>query len=192
MQASNLGRRRSLLEEEKAARPITRVHEHPPVHSLARPSPPRPCNLCHVLHLNHVRTRAPALFSLRASRASRLAPANAASSLTHVTMAGGQVAMTIVLVLLLLLLVVVAAVLPSAPELASAGSTEVAGERRPPSLVPFRPRQHGGRRQPLFHGPAAGGCMPRGFRVPPSAPSRYVNYHTLDAGACAHGRAGKP
>lgn len=189
MQASNLGRRRSLLEEEKAARPITRVHEHPPVHSLARPSPPRPCNLCHVLHLNHVRTRAPALFSLRASRASRLAPANAASSLTHVTMAGGQVAMTIVLVLLV---VVVAAVLPSAPELASAGSTEVAGERRPPSLVPFRPRQHGGRRQPLFHGPAAGGCMPRGFRVPPSAPSRYVNYHTIDAGACAHGRAGKP
>ncbi|CAD6264193.1 unnamed protein product [Miscanthus lutarioriparius] len=101
----------------------------------------------------------------------------------------------IVLLLLLVVVVVSAAVSPAAPAPASSGSTEVAaGERRPPSLVPFGPRQHGGgRQQPLFHGRAAGGCMPRGFRVPPSAPSRYVNYNTLDAGVCAHvGRGRKP
>jgi hypothetical protein len=101
--------------------------------------------------------------------------------------------MILLLLLLRLLVVVSAAVSPAAPTPAS-GSTEMAGgERRPPSLVPFRPRQHGGGRQPLFHGRAAGGCMPRGFRVPPSAPSRYVNYHTLDAGVCGHdGRGRKP
>ncbi|KAE8801978.1 hypothetical protein D1007_22239 [Hordeum vulgare] len=61
------------------------------------------------------------------------------------------------------------------------------GARRPPATsVPFTARLHG--RQPLFRGRAANGCMPRGFRVPPSAPSRYANYHTLDAGAaCEHG-----
>ncbi|KAF7013440.1 hypothetical protein CFC21_027524 [Triticum aestivum] len=70
-----------------------------------------------------------------------------------------------------------------------------AGERvrRPPATsVPFRARPYG--RQPLFRGRAANGCMPRGSRVPPSAPSRYANYHTLDAGACDHGggRSRKP
>ncbi|KAG0484396.1 hypothetical protein HPP92_008475 [Vanilla planifolia] len=28
------------------------------------------------------------------------------------------------------------------------------------------------------------GCMPRSSRVPPSAPSRYVNYHTLGSALC--------
>ncbi|OEL32797.1 hypothetical protein BAE44_0006182 [Dichanthelium oligosanthes] len=86
-------------------------------------------------------------------------------------------------IVLLLLLVVVGS---------PVAVTAVAGERRrPPSLVPFRPKL-GGQRQPFFHGRAAGGCMPRGFRVPPSAPSRYVNYHTLDAGVCGHGGGRKP
>jgi len=102
----------------------------------------------------------------------------------------------IVLLLLLLLVAAAAAVSPAAPAPASSGRTEVAAERRPPSFVlfkPAQPRQHGGGRQPLFHGRAVRGCMPRGFRVPPSAPSRYVNYNTLDAGVCAHvGRGRKP
>ncbi|KAJ1256454.1 hypothetical protein BS78_K020300 [Paspalum vaginatum] len=94
----------------------------------------------------------------------------------------------VAMIVLLLLVMVAAAVSAPAP------STEVsAGERRrPPSLVPFRPAhqsRHGGR-QPFFHGRAAGGCMPR-FRVPPSAPSRYVNYHTLDAGVCGHSSRGR-
>ncbi|RLM75440.1 hypothetical protein C2845_PM15G01840 [Panicum miliaceum] len=98
---------------------------------------------------------------------------------------------TIVAMVVLLLVVVVASPAP-----VPASGAEVAGQRRPPLLVPFRParptsQQHGGRRQPFFHGRAAGGCMPRGFRVPPSAPSRYVNYHTLDAGVCGHGGGGR-
>lgn len=85
---------------------------------------------------------------------------------------------TLVSIIVLLLLAVVVAVSPApVPALV----TEVAPFR------PVRPSQHGGRRRPFFHGRAAGGCMPRGFRVPPSAPSRYVNYHTLDAGVCGSG-----
>uniref|UniRef100_A0A0D3FT14 Uncharacterized protein n=2 Tax=Oryza TaxID=4527 RepID=A0A0D3FT14_9ORYZ len=66
---------------------------------------------------------------------------------------------------------------------------------RPPALlVPFRARSSTShrRQQPAaFRGRAANGCMPRGFRVPPSAPSRYANYHTLDAGLCDdHGGGG--
>jgi hypothetical protein len=62
--------------------------------------------------------------------------------------------------------------------------------RQPMTTVPLRARLH--RRQPLFRGRAANGCMPREFRVPPSAPSRYVNYHTLDAGVCGdHGGGGR-
>jgi hypothetical protein len=77
--------------------------------------------------------------------------------------------------IVLLLLLVVAAV--------AGGEGNV---RQPMTMVPLRPRLH--HRQPLFRGLAANGCMPRGFRVPPSAPSRYVNYHTLDAGVCGdHG-----
>ncbi|CAL5018223.1 unnamed protein product [Urochloa decumbens] len=89
----------------------------------------------------------------------------------------------VAMIVVLLLLVV------GSPAPAPALGISVAGERRsPPSLVPFRPVRHGGRRrQAFFHGRAAGGCMPRGFRVPPSAPSRYVNYHTLDAGVCGGG-----
>ena len=68
------------------------------------------------------------------------------------------------------------------------------GRVRPPpptTSVPFRARPHH-RRQPLFRGRAANGCMPRGFRMPPSAPSRYANYHTLDAGVCGdHGGGGR-
>ncbi|CAN6247685.1 unnamed protein product [Urochloa humidicola] len=97
-----------------------------------------------------------------------------------------HVASMIVAVLLLVAMVTIVSSAPT-PALVPA----VAGERRspPPSLVPFRPAWHGGRRrrQAFFHGRAAGGCMPRGFRVPPSAPSRYVNYHTLDAGVCGGG-----
>ena len=94
-----------------------------------------------------------------------------------------------------LLLVVVA--VAAAAAVSPASSEVAAGERRPPSLVPFMPpgQQHGGgRQQPLFDGRAAGGCMPRGFRVPPSAPSRYANYHTLDAGGVCNdgGRGWKP
>nr|CAB3486520.1 unnamed protein product [Digitaria exilis] len=81
--------------------------------------------------------------------------------------------------IVLLLLVVAIAVSPS---LVPALVAEVAPFR------PARPSQHGGqRRRAFFHGRAAGGCMPRGFRVPPSAPSRYVNYHTLDTGVCGGG-----
>ncbi|KAG2570959.1 hypothetical protein PVAP13_7KG027229 [Panicum virgatum] len=98
------------------------------------------------------------------------------------------------IVLLLLMVAVIVASSPAPPVPAS--GTEVAGQRRPPSLVLFRParptsQQNSGRQQPSFHGRAAGGCMPRGFRVPPSAPSRYVNYHTLDAGVCGHGGGGR-
>uniref|UniRef100_J3LW11 Uncharacterized protein n=1 Tax=Oryza brachyantha TaxID=4533 RepID=J3LW11_ORYBR len=71
---------------------------------------------------------------------------------------------------------------------AVAGEGSAAGTGRqqqrppPPALfVPFRARVH--RRRPPA-GRAVKGCMPRGHRVPPSAPSRYVNYHTLDAGMC--------
>ena len=67
------------------------------------------------------------------------------------------------------------------------------GARRPPATsAPFRARLHG--RQPHFSRRAANGSMPRGSRVPPSAPSRYANYHTLDAGVCDHagGRSRKP
>ncbi|TKW03478.1 hypothetical protein SEVIR_7G027100v4 [Setaria viridis] len=104
--------------------------------------------------------------------------------------------MSIHVAMIVLLLVVTAVVVSPAPAPAPASGAEVSGVRRPPSLVPFRsarPSQHGGRRrrQPFFHGRAAGGCMPRGFRVPPSAPSRYVNYHTLDAGVCGHGGGGR-
>ncbi|RLM65240.1 hypothetical protein C2845_PM16G02120 [Panicum miliaceum] len=94
------------------------------------------------------------------------------------------------MIVLLLLVVPVIVASPAPVPVPEAGT--VAGQRRPPSLVPLRParptsQQHGGRRQPFFHRRAAGGCMPRGFRVPPSAPSRYVNYHTLDAGVCGRG-----
>jgi hypothetical protein len=84
------------------------------------------------------------------------------------------------MIALLLLLVVAAAA-------GGEGSTM----RQPmTTTVPLRARLH--RRQPLFGGRAANGCMPRGFRVPPSAPSRYVNYHTLDAGVCGdHGGGGR-
>ena len=101
--------------------------------------------------------------------------------------------MSIHVAMIVLLLMVTVVVVSPAPVPAS--GTEVSGVRRPPSLVPFRPArpsQLGGRRrQAFFHGRAAGGCMPRGFRVPPSAPSRYVNYHTLDAGVCGHGVGGR-
>ncbi|KAF0892874.1 hypothetical protein E2562_018657 [Oryza meyeriana var. granulata] len=86
------------------------------------------------------------------------------------------VAMAIVVLLLLM-------ALAPQPELALAAAVAGEGRQRPPALfVPFRARLH--RRQQSFRGRAANGCMPRGFRVPPSAPSRYVNYHTLDAGMC--------
>ena len=66
------------------------------------------------------------------------------------------------------------------------------GRVRPPAAsVPLRTRLHH-RRQPLFRGRAANGCMPRGFHMPPSAPSRYANYHTLHAGVCGdHGGGGR-
>uniref|UniRef100_A0A0E0KN68 Uncharacterized protein n=1 Tax=Oryza punctata TaxID=4537 RepID=A0A0E0KN68_ORYPU len=83
------------------------------------------------------------------------------------------------------------------PELTMAAhAAAVAGEGRqlprPPALlVPFRARSSHRRQPAAFHGRAANGCMPRGFRVPPSAPSRYANYHTLDAGLCDdHGGGG--
>jgi hypothetical protein len=82
------------------------------------------------------------------------------------------------MIILLLLLVVSAA---------AGGEGRV---RPPPTSVPLRARLH--RRQPIFRSRAANGCMPRRFRVPPSAPSRYVNYHTLDAGVCGdHGGGGR-
>uniref|UniRef100_A0A0D9W2Q1 Secreted protein n=1 Tax=Leersia perrieri TaxID=77586 RepID=A0A0D9W2Q1_9ORYZ len=87
------------------------------------------------------------------------------------------VAMAIVVVLLLLM------ALAPPTEMALAAAVTGEARLRPPALVPFRARFHG-RRQPSFRGRAENGCMPRGHRVPPSAPSRYANYHTLDAGLC--------
>ncbi|CAN6270982.1 unnamed protein product [Urochloa humidicola] len=100
----------------------------------------------------------------------------------------------VVVAMIVLLLVVMVIIVSPAP--APALVPAVAGERGSlpsSSFVPFGPSWHGGRRrQAFFHGRAAGGCMPRGFRVPPSAPSRYVNYHTLDAGLCGGGGGRKP
>ncbi|URD94484.1 hypothetical protein MUK42_27294 [Musa troglodytarum] len=49
--------------------------------------------------------------------------------------------------------------------------------------VTFRPR-HRDRRSFKGGGAEVRGCKPRGFRPPPSAPSRYVNYNTLGSAMC--------
>ncbi|KAL5216509.1 hypothetical protein ABZP36_007910 [Zizania latifolia] len=98
---------------------------------------------------------------------------------------------TVVAMAVLVLLLLIMALTPPA-EMAPLAAATVAGDgRQPPApFVKFRARLP--RRQPFFSGRAANGCMPRGFRVPPSAPSRYVNYHTLDAGLCDHSGRQKP
>uniref|UniRef100_A0A0D9ZHJ1 Uncharacterized protein n=1 Tax=Oryza glumipatula TaxID=40148 RepID=A0A0D9ZHJ1_9ORYZ len=98
-------------------------------------------------------------------------------------------AMAVMALLLLMALVPEMALADAAGE----GRRQQPPRPRPPALlVPFRARSSQHRRQPAaFRGRAANGCMPRGFRVPPSAPSRYANYHTLDAGLCDdHGGGG--
>lgn len=45
-------------------------------------------------------------------------------------------------------------------------------------------------KQQVFHGREVKGCLPKGFRHA-SAPSRYVNYHTLGQG-CSSLRSKKP
>ncbi|KAL6841032.1 hypothetical protein ACP4OV_029001 [Aristida adscensionis] len=95
----------------------------------------------------------------------------------------------VTMTVLLLLLVVALAAAPSS----AAGETTPG--RPSPSLVPLiRARPSHRRRPAFFQGRAAGGCMPRGLhRMPPSAPSRYANYHTLDAGGvCGGHRPRKP
>ncbi|MQM05282.1 hypothetical protein Taro_038091 [Colocasia esculenta] len=42
-----------------------------------------------------------------------------------------------------------------------------------------------------FRGREAEGCLPRGVRPPPSAPSRYVNYHTFGSDMCSPATTGK-
>ncbi|PKA62739.1 hypothetical protein AXF42_Ash018947 [Apostasia shenzhenica] len=49
-------------------------------------------------------------------------------------------------------------------------------------VAPLKMRRRRQRR--AFGGREVEGCMPRGFLVPPSAPSRYVNYHTLGPVMC--------
>ncbi|CAA6655525.1 unnamed protein product [Spirodela intermedia] len=49
-----------------------------------------------------------------------------------------------------------------------------------------------GRKRHGFRAGEAEGCMPKEFRPPPSAPSRYANYHTLGAVVCSPARRGEP
>ncbi|KAI0493690.1 hypothetical protein KFK09_023813 [Dendrobium nobile] len=44
----------------------------------------------------------------------------------------------------------------------------------------------------VFYGREVEGCMPRELRVPPSAPSRYGNEHTLGSLSCKPKRQHKP
>ncbi|CAA7390813.1 unnamed protein product [Spirodela intermedia] len=68
----------------------------------------------------------------------------------------------------------------------------------PPPPPPSPPKAYAmigflpGRKRHGFRAGEAEGCMPKEFRPPPSAPSRYANYHTLGAVVCSPARRGEP
>ncbi|KAL5985086.1 hypothetical protein ACLOJK_036322 [Asimina triloba] len=53
------------------------------------------------------------------------------------------------------------------------------------TLKPRHQHHRNKKRHIYFRGREIGSCMPKGFRPPPSAPSRYANYHTLGSKLCA-------
>ncbi|WOL05826.1 hypothetical protein Cni_G14557 [Canna indica] len=76
---------------------------------------------------------------------------------------------------------------PSAPEAAVSARPLPGIDRYHRQYVTLKPAHQRDHR--IFRGfGGAGrdvrGCKPRGFRPPPSAPSRYVNYNTLGSAMC--------
>ncbi|KAF3322107.1 hypothetical protein FCM35_KLT13248 [Carex littledalei] len=60
------------------------------------------------------------------------------------------------------------------------GRTRPRGSTQYPTYVSLTLRTKSHSKNRLFHrSKEIKGCMPRGVRIPASAPSRYVNYHTL-------------
>ncbi|RWR91600.1 hypothetical protein CKAN_02076600 [Cinnamomum micranthum f. kanehirae] len=71
----------------------------------------------------------------------------------------------------------------------------------PPTTRPARPKPHGfatlrprwSKKRHTFRGREIGDCLPKGFRPPPSAPSRYANYQPLGSSVyCSSKPQAKP
>lgn len=71
----------------------------------------------------------------------------------------------------------------------------------PPVAKPARAKSHGyttlrprwSKKRHAFRGREIGNCLPKGFRPPPSAPSRYANYQPLGgSNACSSKPQTKP